>query len=112
MFYIDVNIQTGYNKSYNGRGIEISGTSNWRGKSIPASKAQQKAVTKYVKAKYGRFGLTMPKCHLDEIKAHVQTQGGIRERLHQPGDRPRDEYELHIYNWQATYLGGLSIYLG
>lgn len=39
------------------------------------SKAQQKAVTKYVKAKYDRFGLTMPKGHLDEIKSHAETQG-------------------------------------
>ena len=42
---------------------------------MPASKAQQKAVTKYVKAKYDRFGLTMPKGHLDEIKAHAEAQG-------------------------------------
>ena len=39
------------------------------------SKAQQKAVTKYVKAKYDRFGLTMPKGHLDEIKSHAEAQG-------------------------------------
>lgn len=32
-------------------------------------------MTKYVKAKYNRFGLTMPKGHLDEIKAHAQTLG-------------------------------------
>lgn len=42
---------------------------------MPVSKAQQKAVTKYVKAKYDRFGLTMPKGHLDEIKAHAEAQG-------------------------------------
>ena len=42
---------------------------------MPASKAQQKAVTKYVKAKYDRFGLTMPKGHLDEIKSHAEAQG-------------------------------------
>ena len=42
---------------------------------MAVSKAQQKAVTKYVKAKYDRFGLTMPKGHLDEIKAHAETQG-------------------------------------
>ena len=39
---------------------------------MPASKAQQKAVTKYVKAKYDRFGLTMPKGNLDTIKAHAE----------------------------------------
>ena len=42
---------------------------------MAVSKAQQKAVTKYVKAKYDRFGLTMPKGHLDEIKSHAETQG-------------------------------------
>ena len=42
---------------------------------MPASKAQQKAVTKYVKAKYDRVGLTMPKGQLDTIKAHAAAQG-------------------------------------
>lgn len=42
---------------------------------MAVSKAQQKAVTKYVKAKYDRFGLTMPKGHLDEIKSHAEAQG-------------------------------------
>lgn len=42
---------------------------------MPASKAQQKAVTKYVKAKYDRFGLTMPKGNLDTIKAHAEAHG-------------------------------------
>ena len=41
---------------------------------MAVSKAQQKAVTKYVKAKYDRFGLTMAKGHLDEIKAHAEAQ--------------------------------------
>lgn len=39
------------------------------------SKAQQKAVTKYVKNKYDRFGLTMPKGDLDVIKAHAEARG-------------------------------------
>jgi predicted DNA binding CopG/RHH family protein len=42
---------------------------------MPASKAQQKAVTKYVKEKYDRFGLTMPKGKLDTIKAHAAARG-------------------------------------
>ena len=42
---------------------------------MPASKAQQKAVTKYVKSKYDRFGLTMPKGNLDTIKAHAEVRG-------------------------------------
>jgi len=39
------------------------------------SKAQQKAVAKYVKTKYDRFGLTMPKGNLEKIKAHAGGQG-------------------------------------
>jgi len=39
---------------------------------MPASKAQQRAVTKYVKSKYDRFGLTMPKGNLNTIKAHAE----------------------------------------
>lgn len=42
---------------------------------MAVSKAQQKAVTKYVKNKYDRFGLTMPKGTLDTIKAHAETRG-------------------------------------
>ncbi len=39
---------------------------------MAVSKAQQKAVTKYVKNRYDRFGLTMPKGNLDCIKAHAE----------------------------------------
>ena len=42
---------------------------------MAVSKAQQKAVTKYVKNKYDRFGLTMPKGKLDIIKAHAEARG-------------------------------------
>ena len=42
---------------------------------MPASKAQQRAVTKYVKNRYDRFGLTMPKGRLDEIKAAAAARG-------------------------------------
>ncbi len=42
---------------------------------MAVSKAQQKAVTKYVKNKYDRFGLTMPKGTLDTIKAHAEARG-------------------------------------
>ena len=42
---------------------------------MAVSKAQQRAVTKYVKSKYDRFGLTMPKGRLDEIKAHAEARG-------------------------------------
>ena len=42
---------------------------------MAVSKAQQKAVTKYVKNKYDRLGLTMPKGKLDTIKAHAEARG-------------------------------------
>ena len=43
---------------------------------MPASKAQQKAVNKYMKENYDRFLLTLrPKGRLDAIKAHAVAQG-------------------------------------
>ena len=38
----------------------------------PSSKAQQKAVTKYIREKYDRIVLTMPKGKRDIIKAHAE----------------------------------------
>ena len=42
---------------------------------MATTKAGQRAVAKYVKAKYDRFGLTMPKGQLDVIKAHAAERG-------------------------------------
>jgi len=42
---------------------------------MPVSKAQQKAVTKYVKEKYDRIMLTMPKGRRETIKAVADAQG-------------------------------------
>ena len=39
------------------------------------SKAQQRAVHKYVKANYDRLDLTMPKGRKAELKAHAAAQG-------------------------------------
>jgi len=39
------------------------------------SKAQQKAVHKYVKNNYDRLELTVPKGKKDEIKAHAEQHG-------------------------------------
>lgn len=44
-------------------------------KKMPVSKAQQKAVHKYVKANYDRLELTMPKGRKAEIKAYAESQG-------------------------------------
>ena len=41
----------------------------------PASKAQQKAVNKYMKSNYDRVNLVMPKGKKDIIQAHAVQQG-------------------------------------
>ena len=42
---------------------------------MATKKAQQRAVHKYVKEKYDRLELTMPKGKKAEIKAHAESQG-------------------------------------
>lgn len=42
---------------------------------MSTSKAQQKAVHKYVKANYDRIELTVPKGKKDVIKAHAEASG-------------------------------------
>lgn len=42
---------------------------------MPASKAQQKAVNKYMAANYDRINLTVPKGQKEAIKAHAEAQG-------------------------------------
>ena len=42
---------------------------------MPASKAQQKAVSKYMKANYDVYQIRMPKGRKDVIKAHADAQG-------------------------------------
>lgn len=41
----------------------------------PISKAQQKAVNKYVKSNYDRINLTVPKGERATIQAHAEQQG-------------------------------------
>jgi len=45
------------------------------GEDSKVSKAQQRAVNKYVKANYDRLLLTMPKGQKDTIKAHAEAHG-------------------------------------
>ena len=45
------------------------------GDHMPATKAQQRAVNKYMKTNYDRINLTMPKGRKDEIKAHASARG-------------------------------------
>ena len=42
---------------------------------MAVSKAQQKAVNKYMSANYDRVNLTMPKGQKDTIKAHAESRG-------------------------------------
>ncbi len=42
---------------------------------MPVSKAQQKAVHKYVKANYDRQELVLPKGKKDAVKAHAEKMG-------------------------------------
>lgn len=42
---------------------------------MPVSKAQQKAVNKYMAANYDRINLTVPKGKKDTIQAHAAAQG-------------------------------------
>ena len=42
---------------------------------MPVSKAQQKAVAKYVREKYDLYQVKMPKGRKDEIKAHAESRG-------------------------------------
>ena len=41
----------------------------------PASKAQQKAVNKYMKENYDRVNLTLPKGKKEILQAHAESQG-------------------------------------
>ncbi len=42
---------------------------------MPASKAQQRAVSKYMKENYDVYQIRMPKGQKDIIKSHAEAQG-------------------------------------
>lgn len=42
---------------------------------MATTKAQQKAVNKYMAANYDRINLTVPKGQKEEIKAHAESRG-------------------------------------
>lgn len=42
---------------------------------MATTKAQQKAVNKYMAANYDRINLTVPKGQKEEIKAHAESKG-------------------------------------
>lgn len=55
---------------------------------MPISKAQQRAVNKYVKNNYDRVNVTFPKGRKDELKAHA---AGMGESLNAFINRAIDE---------------------
>ena len=55
---------------------------------MPVSKAQQKAVHKYVKSNYDRVEITVPKGKKDLVKNHAAVQG---ESVNQFINRAIDE---------------------
>lgn len=42
---------------------------------MPTTKAQQRAVNKYMKDNYDRVNLTLPKGQKERIKAHAESRG-------------------------------------
>lgn len=73
--YIDIDRQTWYNLDILGEGVAQTDAPQ-EVKYMPASKAQQKAVNKYMKENYDRFLTTFrPKGRLDEIKIHAAAHG-------------------------------------
>ena len=64
---------------------------------MPVSKAQQKAVHKYVKANYDRMELTVPRGQKETIRTHAAARGesvnafiarAIRETMERDGVQP------------------------
>lgn len=45
------------------------------GETMPASKAQQRAVAKYMKANYDEIKIRVPKGEKEKIKAHAEARG-------------------------------------
>ena len=67
-----------YNKATMREGATFRSSPRFREKEVltlTVSKAQQKAVNKYVKDNYDKVLLTMPKGKKDTIKEHAGTQG-------------------------------------
>lgn len=67
---------------------------------MPASKAQQKAVAKYMKENYDVYQVRMPKGQKDIIKAHADTMGEslngfINRAIHEAIERDTQGGEHH-----------------
>ena len=74
IFYIAFNRLLRYNKIIMGEGAQKI-SSPPEGRSMSVSKAQQKAVSKYMKENYDVYQIRMPKGKKDTIKAHAEARG-------------------------------------
>lgn len=62
---------------------------------MPVSKAQQKAVNKYMKENYDRINLTLPKGSKEEIRQHAEARsesinGFIGRAIRETMDRDKE----------------------
>lgn len=64
-----------YNTGILGEGPSVPGRPPERRSAMPASKAQQKAVSKYMKENYDEIKVRTPKGQKDLIQAHAAAQG-------------------------------------
>ena len=75
ILYIAFNRQTCYNIAIMGGVAGISGPPTGRSLTMAVTKAQQKAVSKYMKENYDVYQIRMPKGKKDTIKAHAEARG-------------------------------------
>ena len=76
---------------------------------MPVSKAQQKAVNKYMAANYDRINLTVPKGKKDTIQAHAETQGeSVNGFINRAIDRQISQ-DREKGPCEAQQAGGISL---
>lgn len=75
ILYIAFNRQTCYNIAIMGGVAGISRPPTGRSLTMAVTKAQQKAVSKYMKENYDVYQIRMPKGKKDTIKVHAEARG-------------------------------------
>ncbi len=71
----------------------------------PASKAQQKAVNKYMKNNYDRINLVMPKGKKEVIQAHAAQRGeSVNAYINRAIDKAMSEDDSSTVTDKAGYL--------
>ena len=71
---------------------------------MPASKAQQRATNKYMKANYDRVNLTLPKGRKAELQAHAERRGeSLNGFIGRAIDETITEYDNERKKMMETY---------